>query len=524
MILKMNKSALLCFFTFLFIQTNAQTLSLPNSYESNQKIEFQSSKSFQNFHSNIKPFTKSELSLIADSTTYLDTIKTNKKWISSKNFIKLSSSNFTLTVNPIVYVDALMGSSQASSAFVGVYADLEIGKKFAANFTAFGGNLIVPYYMDSIIALAKVIPGVGYATNLGKNNYASSNYSGYISYTPTKYFNFQAGSGKNFFGDGYRSMLLSDNAYNYPYLKITTNIWKFKYINLFTKMDDISLSPHKKNGYQTKYSSIHYLSCNISKRLNISLFEAIVWNSRDTLGKNGFDVNYLNPVIFFRPVEYSLGSPDNALLGASARFKISKKIWLYGQLAIDEFYLKFIKEKQGWWANKQSFQVGAKWFDALWIKNLYGQIEYNYARPYTYSHGLPLQNYAHYGQPLAHPYGANFKEVVAIGNYNYKNWIPEIKIVACSIGIDSSAVNYGQNIYKSYVFRPNDKGNFVGQGLNTKLLFSEFKLNYQFNSVYFLRVFAGFQFRNQTNSLSASKETWVVFGLKTSLFNLNRDY
>jgi hypothetical protein len=289
-------------------------------------------------------------------------------------------------------------------------------------------------------------------------------------------------------------------------------------------MDDIGLSTKINSGYQKKYSSIHYLSWNVTKRFNFSIFEAIVWDSRDTLGGNGFDVNYLNPVIFFRPIEYSVGSPDNAILGASSRFKVSKKIWLYGQIAIDEFYLKFIREKEGWWANKQSFQLGAKWFDALWIKNLFGQIEYNYARPYTYSHGLPLQNYAHFGQPLAHPYGANFKEVVALGSYKYKNWIPELKIVTSSIGLDTGSVNYGQNVYKSYVYRPADKGNFVGQGLNTKLLFTEFKLNYQLNSAYLLRVFAGIQFRSQSNNIASTKETWIVFGLKTALFNLYRDY
>ncbi|MES2836288.1 MAG: hypothetical protein V4667_02100 [Bacteroidota bacterium] len=522
--MKMNKLifSLLCFFAF--IQLNAQTLNLPLSNEFNLKTEFSSSKNFTNFHSNVKPFVAQDLQFTADSISLSDTLQSSKKWISSKNFIHLSSGNFALNINPVLHFDFLSAKTSSSSAFAGIYADVTIGKKIAANFTAFGGNLIAPNYLDSIITLSKAVPSIGYATKFGKNNYASSNLSGYVSYTPTKYFNFQLGNGKNFFGDGYRSMLLSDNAYNYPYFKITTNIWKFKYINLYTKMDDIGLSTKINSGYQKKYSSIHYLSWNVTKRFNFSIFETIVWDSRDTLGGNGFDVNYLNPVIFFRPIEYSVGSPDNAILGASSRFKLSKKIWLYGQIAIDEFYLKYIRAKEGWWANKQSFQLGAKWFDALWIKNLYGQIEYNYARPYTYSHGLPLQNYAHFGQPLAHPYGANFKEVVALGSYQYKNWIPELKIVTSSIGLDTGSVNYGQNVYKSYVFRPADNGNFVGQGLNTKLLFTEFKLNYQINSAYLLRVFAGVQFRSQSNNIASTKETWLIFGLKTALFNLYRDY
>ncbi len=34
-----------------------------------------------------------------------------------------------------------------------------------------------------------------------------------------KYINFTLGRGKNFFGEGYRSFFLSDNAYSYPYFK-----------------------------------------------------------------------------------------------------------------------------------------------------------------------------------------------------------------------------------------------------------------------------------------------------------------
>ena len=63
--------------------------------------------------------------------------------------------------------------------------------------------------------------------------------TGYINYDINRFFDLQLGHGKHFIGDGYRSMLLSDNSFNYPYLKITTDIWKFKYINLFSYFQDI---------------------------------------------------------------------------------------------------------------------------------------------------------------------------------------------------------------------------------------------------------------------------------------------
>ena len=83
------------------------------------------------------------------------------------------------------------------------------------------------------------------------------------------------------------------------------------------------------------------MSWNATKRINVSFFESIVWQSRDSNNANlGYDVNYLNPVIFYRPTEYALGSGDNALIGASFKVRLWKHLQLYGQLIIDEFLLK----------------------------------------------------------------------------------------------------------------------------------------------------------------------------------------
>lgn len=92
------------------------------------------------------------------------------------------------------------------------------------------------------------------------------------------------------------------------------------------------------------------MSWNATKRINVSFFESIVWQSRDSNNANlVYDVNYLNPVIFlYRPTEYALGSGDNALIGASFKVRLWKHLQLYGQLIIDEFLLKEMKAQSGW--------------------------------------------------------------------------------------------------------------------------------------------------------------------------------
>ena len=83
-------------------------------------------------------------------------------------------------------------------------------------------------------------------------------------------FAIQFGHGKHFIGDGYRSLLLSDNAFNYPFLRIQTSFWRVQYTNLYAEMQDINyfenngIDNYDQMGYAKKYMSSHYLSTNVN--------------------------------------------------------------------------------------------------------------------------------------------------------------------------------------------------------------------------------------------------------------------
>ena len=90
--------------------------------------------------------------------------------------------------------------------------------------------------------------------------------------TPNKHFNFQFGTGKNFIGDGYRSLFLSDVASPYPYFKINTSFWKIKYTNLWMSMQDVRSELTVDGAYKKKFMAIHYLSWNVSKKNKFRAF------------------------------------------------------------------------------------------------------------------------------------------------------------------------------------------------------------------------------------------------------------
>src|SRR5690606_23666897 len=148
-------------------------------------------------------------------------------------------------------------------------------------------------------------------------------------------------------------------------------------------------------------------------------------------------VNYLNPVIFDRAIEFSTGPHSgNALIGLTAKYKNSDNFALYGQMTIDEFSSGDICGGEKNCRNKWGYQGGAKYFNAFGIPNLYLQAEYNVVRPYTYSHNTVVLNYGHNNQSMAHPWGANFKEVVVVANYEKNRFFGNVKLIFGERGFD----------------------------------------------------------------------------------------
>ncbi len=195
--------------------------------------------------------------------------------------------------------------------------------------------------------------------------------------------------------------------------------------------------------YPKKYAVVHHLSVNATKWLNVGLYSNIAFG-----GVNHFEFSYLNPVIFLPAAQQETGSPDKTTVGFDAKANIGHSVQLYGQLFFNEFVWSQITHySDGWWGNKQGLQLGIKYIDMFKVKNLDFQAEMNVMRPYTYSHDDTVANWSHYNQPLAHPFGANFFELIGILRYQpaYR-WNIELKCIYNRQGLDSAGENFGSNV------------------------------------------------------------------------------
>jgi hypothetical protein len=50
-----------------------------------------------------------------------------------------------------------------------------------------------------------------------------------------------------------------------------------------------------RKNHATKFMANHYLSWNVSNRLNLGFFESVIWTNTND---RGFDASFINPIVF----------------------------------------------------------------------------------------------------------------------------------------------------------------------------------------------------------------------------------
>lgn len=500
----------------LYAPLFAQSTFLPlesQSYHTIDRIEIKTAQLSDYVHTSVKPYTRLDAVLhneAADEAQYANFVKTDRQYqyytykessewsdfglIESKHplfkhiyryktdFLHLSQySDFMLKINPVLYWQIGKDFNAPDIRYIntrGVEMRGLVSEKLG--FYAYLGEnqAAFPQYIEQRINSTLAVPGEArykeFNSRIGNGFFAPGQdymtLKGYITFQPIERIRVQFGHDKNFIGNGIRSLLLSDFSNNYLFLKFNTQVWRFNYQNLFMQLTG-QYNTLGDSILPKKFAAIHHLSFNATKWLNIGLFESVVYGRSN----NQFELAYLNPLIFYRAAEFQLGSPDNVILGLNYKANFARHFSLYGQFVVDEFKFDEIKSRSGWWANKVGMQVGLKYIDVAGITNLDAQIEYNSVRPYTYSHNNTDGNYTHYNQPLAHPLGANFREVLGVLRYRtYNNMQFKLNLMYAQQGLDSDTSNWGGNIFLSNNTHQQDYGNKLLQGIKNSTLLTDF--------------------------------------------------
>lgn len=405
----------------------------------------------------------------------------------------------------------------------GLNIRMDIGKKFSMESYFYENQSIFPSYIDSFVQVTDAVPGQGRVKEFKEEGFDFSQAGAYFSYAPWKNFNLQFGHHKHFIGDGYRSLMLSDNAFNYPFLRL--NLWLLKnrisYSVMYTSFQNLDRIPTASSSeapFRRKAGSFHNIDVFASKWLKFNLFQGMIWKTMDQNAKSDINYDMFNPIIFFNPAKYGLDDENNAVLGIGYKADVGKKLDFYGQFIVNDNEF-----------DKKGYQLGVAYFPA---KNVRLMFEWNKVTPYTYSSSVDSnQSYMHYNQPLAHPLQTGFEEYITKVDYRYKRFVMNAQISVAVFEENGQKINEDNNII---VYVPGSNNSVQKNGLyRTNWTYAKLELSYIINPATNFKIFVNATRRimsyegnleNQYDPLAELSSTFFYFGIRTDLRNIYNDF
>lgn len=519
----MRSPALILTCLQLAVVLRAQQNEVPLNRDIYSNLERNAARLDNKVHSGLKPVMERRADLTGvmgyavDSTKYY-------YWITEKLFrdhlFIVKEGDVRVTLDPLfefqygydpgdrtVYSD----TNQYGCNTRGFWIRGDLGPKVSFETMFHESQTIVPQYLYLYARRTGVIPGQGRVKFEEVRELDIGWSQAKVSYSPIPWFNIQFGHGKHFIGHGYRSMLLSDNALNAPFLQFSaaTNDRRFQYTTWHTRLmhgvrptqaDRLPTGDASESLFYWYRARFNHLSVDLG-RVQLGLFEASQFETIDENGVKPFDPMELNPVMGINTLLYGFDSEGtNALIGADLRLKVLNKAYVYGQFAYD---------------GRTAYQAGARAFDVL-LKDLNVQLEWNSADRFMYQHTPARIAYMHASQPLAHPLGNAFSEVVSIVEGGYKRYRLQVKVNVASLQRDLDGNSGGG----TNLFQP-DEGLPEPITELTDLMLTSLDLNASMlvNPNTNLRFVCGFVRRDLPDMPDNEQSGYVYIALRTALFN-----
>ncbi|NNC95707.1 MAG: hypothetical protein HKN92_09105, partial [Chitinophagales bacterium] len=306
-----------------------------DSYHILDRFNIKYGSGFSLLHPTSKPYSKK---YIGSFISYLDSFESEMSIVDQKNlyYLKLDNAewlrepilskkpiakyfyrepadlysvntkDFILKVNPVLQFSLSREKDNSDFLFHntrGLELRAYIKRKVGFYTYLTENQMRLPLYSSTRIDERQAVPGEGFYKNFRTNAYDYFSASGYVTFNVIDHFDIQFGHGKNFIGNGHRSILLSDFSNNYFYLKIQTSVWKIRYQNIFAEMEQ-QYERGADKLLEKKYAAFHHLNIDVTPWLDIGVFEGVIFNRSEH-----FELQYLNPLIFYRSIEQELGSP-----------------------------------------------------------------------------------------------------------------------------------------------------------------------------------------------------------------------
>lgn len=426
------------------------------------------------------------------------------------HLIVVQQDDFELFIDPILDLELGFDLSDTSAYrdTVQLYNNTRgfrlagrIGKRVSFQTALFENQSFLPLYLKTYADSLGVIPGRGRWKLFEGAGYDYSASTGKFAVNISDRLDLSIGNGKMFIGNGYRSMLLSDFAFNAAYLKADYHSldkkWLFSKIHFeMNGLDRLPLGEVPESLLEKKGLGVHYLSYAPNKKVEIGLYEAVVWQRFDSIqGSQNLPWNAFAPVPLLNTAVLGFDNDQhNVLLGLNLHLKWNEHFQTYGQIMLDD-----LRE------DEFAFQAGLRFRNLL--KGFHAQVEFNKASAGTYSHQLGLQNYAHNNDPLAHPLGNDFEEVVLVLHHEWRRWWSRYQVNYQRTNISSAREEMA-----------------LPQAATHERWIAEVQMGYTMNPKLRWQWLIGYRYRSGNDLIGQNQSNYLYFGMRTAIVNKYADF
>lgn len=444
-----------------------------------------------------------------------------------EHLIAKRDSQFTFQFDPLFIFeggkDANDSLSLLSRNSRGVRISGSIGKKFQFQSAFLENQAIFPQHIRSFIAVREVSPGLGRTKVFKKNGSDFGLAWANFSWLLKPWLLINGGHGKSFIGSGYRSLLLSDNAFFYPFLKVSIQQKKWTYSQQWSLLQDIYqgrelFNPLSEPLFVRKLFTSQYFTLNPSKNFEAGIYYSAIWTHTNA--------SAIIPAPFVQHLQKYPSGSINPLAGINLSYHLFNSLLLYGQMMVDGNWSKGNGKNN----TRMGWQLGGIWDQPLKFRGLSLQAELNTVQAGAYSQanqGFQYHNgFFHYNQSLSHPLGANFMEGIGIVNYAFKRIFVNLKGVVYNRPSKSGNEAFASDPLSenSYSNIPSQLTANIGNPLanyNTKAFIIDGKVGILMNPATRLKAYMGIFQRKAAGSPDVQ---YLYIGIGTLILNQYFDF
>lgn len=447
----------------------------------------------------------------------------------NRDLYSVDKPGFRMYVNPVLYLtgglDRTNDPNAANSQLPlynnqrGLVIRGSLGNRIGFHTEVSDFLTRVPEFRYRDFRATGTIPGEEAVKQFGDQN--GINYfktRGYLTVKAASWLRIKMGKDRAHWGNGWQSLMLSDHSADALLLSLHARFWKLEYMSHMAQfVDYFPGKPDVAGDFPRKYGAFHTLLYRPVPTVAVGVFEALMYGQNQPYGRRGFELQYLNPVIFYRSAEQLIGSPDNAMIGANFKVNFLDAFQVYGQGAIDDFNFGNRVNGPGYWGNQWAVQGGIKYYNAFSVPTLDLQLEYNRVRPYMYQHYSVVTNFSNYGSSIGHAAGANLEDMHLIVRYHPFSAL-NVQVVGSLLnqGRNLNDENYGWDITSTYNRRPYEYNHTVGQGESWSVAQLWGRLSWQLGSSDAYLEMEGRYRREQAGTGTPVQSASAMLGLRLS--------